>query len=431
MCERLKLKPFQEIGVEFLTTRYQAILADDMGLGKTIQVIRALEKLKPSFVVIVCPASMKLSWYDNMVAQFGYSYATGIQVLKGGNEPIKITTNVVIVSYDLLIRVMYRFKNRKIDVLVCDESHQLRSGGLVKDMPPSKRAVAVLGRKGLIRQSVFTWFLTGTPIYNRTVDLYPVLATVAHRELGKYVDFGMFCWKFCGGELGLGSSCQGELAERLKSIMIRRTKQQVLPDLPAVTEENIYIEPNNHMRALIEEQDKNSGGDMDFGKLSRHRHQLAIEKIPKVIEYVREVLEGTNEKVMIVCHHQAVMQGVAARLSEAGVEVYHGGMSAEQKEHAKRSFINDKKKRIFIGQILSAGTGLDGLQKVCSTMIMAEWDWTPGANSQVVDRLNRMGQENPVTLIRLIIKGSLEEKILKSNTVKRGNISKTIKETQC
>ena len=127
---------------------------------------------------------------------------------------------------------------------------------------------------------------------------------------------------------------------------------------------------------------------------------------------MRKVLEGSDEKLVIFGWHIDVLSIFEAELSKFGTVRVDGGKSPAARQKAVDDFINDDKVRVFLGNIQSAGTGLDGLQKVCSRCYLAEPDWVPAQNEQAVSRLDRFGQLSVVNAEIFVAPGSISEKIL-------------------
>lgn len=428
----LTLKPFQVEGVQFLRQTAHAILADDMGLGKTLQAVRAIDAIWARSVLIVCPASLKYTWYNTLCAE---SYSIGLipKIIQGKTRAQTTSEGFVwIVSYNYLVANLWMFRAHKFDVLICDEAHYLRR-------ITSKRTAAILGQFGVANQCNYKWMLTGTPVYNRPYDLYPVLSVLFRKQLGQYWYEERFRYRYCGGSLGLGSSHEEELNSRLAAIMLRRIKADVLPELEPVTKEIILLPAETVlMKEIIKKGDDikvfpNADGTLNvaaLGALAKHRQDLAISKLSALVEEIHRMLEH-KQKIVIFFYHIAVMDMLREKLKQYCPVCYWGELTAQSKERVKGNFINQKGVRIFLGQIGASGTGLDGLQAVCDTALFVEWDWTPGGNNQAIDRLNRMGQINPVFVYFFAVKGSWEEKMLSSVASKEMAIKTIMGDSKC
>jgi SWI/SNF-related matrix-associated actin-dependent regulator 1 of chromatin subfamily A len=149
-----------------------------------------------------------------------------------------------------------------------------------------------------------------------------------------------------------------------------------------------------------------------LGHIAEARRLMGIAIAPQVIEYAIDFLEGSDEKLVIFGWHIQVLDLLEQGLSRFGTVLVNGRKSATARQKAVDDFIKDDKVRVFIGNIQAAGTGLDGLQKVCSRCYLAEPDWVPAQNEQAVSRLDRIGQENLVSAEIFVAPGSISEKIL-------------------
>ncbi len=408
----ITLKPFQHEGVKFLKDNKHALLADDMGLGKSVQVIRAMDAINAKKTVIVCPASVRTHWQYHIMMESDFIRVP--QIIDKGTDNLS-PNDTYIISYNLLITCLYKFKNMGIDLVVMDEAHYCKS-------LDAQRTIAVLGTNGLAKKAKYIWALTGTPIVNRPIELYPLILTLAPGSMGSHIGYYAFAKYYCGGYMGKydfearGATHKEELAEKLKGFMLRRTKKQVLTELAKVNKEVITIRANtNSQKVIIKEQEI---GDIthytnNFGKYASLRQELALAKMPECIEYLLQVLDQ-EEKLVIFAYHHSVIDQLQGALKAYNPVVYVGGMNDKAKQEAINNFKKEKEVRVFIGNIVAAGTGIDGLQTVCDTAIFVEWSWSPGEVNQAIDRLNRMGQSNPVTAQFLVVADSVEAKMIKS-----------------
>lgn len=189
------------------------------------------------------------------------------------------------------------------------------------------------------------------------------------------------------------------------------------PEMDAVLEEEIEL------------QEKAANGDISaLGILATIRRKTAIAKVKMVVEDIENTLAQT-EKLFVVAYHREVMDLLCEKLSKYNPTSIRGGMSAEEKEASKSCFVQRKDCRVLIGQITSAGQGIDGLQNVCDSISFAEVSWTPGENRQIADRLHRIGQKGKSVLIRfLIAEGTVEEQIVRTIIKKEKIIDQIIKE---
>lgn len=419
----ITLKPFQELGRDWLTLRKNAILADDMGLGKTYQVLEAIKKLRLQSGIIICPQSIRRTWALRVREQIPNAFINEIRTSKYIPDPGAIN----VVNYDIAWKepLITLFKEQQWQFLVCDESHYLKN-------IEAKRTKAILGKKGLYGQCEYRWFVTGTPVLNRPIELYPALRSLFPLYLGKYKNFYDYAYKFCAGYQGtFGFDCTGasnlELLSRiLQPIMLRRMKKEVQKELPEVTYEKIYLDPSDKLIRLTEDERKNFNAKKLLGEISSLRRALGVIKCQAAVHHIKDLLEE-KDKLVIFVWHKDVAQTIAQAFPKEYV-LYTGSESPAQKDTAIRKFRDDKGLKLFIGNLKSAGIGVDGLQYVCDTCIFVEMSYVPGEIRQAVDRLSRMGQENPVLAQFLIAENSVDEDVINSLTEKSRNINTIMQE---
>jgi SNF2 family DNA or RNA helicase len=411
----MELKQFQKEGVKFLKKKKYAILADEMGLGKTIQIIQTLNELHLKKVLIICPAIIKHHWKNQIQEHYKVKKNIDIQVIMKGKEDITCPDNskIIIINYDLLLskHIMNQLKNIKFDVLVCDESHYLKN---IK----AKRTINVLGRHGLIHNTDRAYMLTGTPILNKPVDLYPVLLVLFYSYIKEHVSYHGFARYFNGayidryGMFQLGTPThKEELNDILNNFMLRRLKQDVLKELPAKKYEVIEVATEDYT-------EKGEAIDIDNSNFTapnfaKTRLDIAHAKKKACVEYIKYALTY-KQKIVVFAYHVEIIKYLKEELAEFHpVEIY-GGTALKQRDFNIESFVKNKNTRLLIGQIQAAGQGVDGLQHVCNHIIFVETTWSPGEIQQAVDRCHRIGQTLPVTIEILAANNTLESIVLKS-----------------
>lgn len=383
------LEKFQEEGRDFLAATPHAMLADQPGLGKTLQLIAAVEKLRLPRNLVVCPASVRTNW------------------LKEINECLGSSWGWRIISYNEASKMAKLAAREEFDSITLDEGHFLKT-------PESQRTQAIFGNGrdgfplGLARNVQHKWVLTGTPILNRPRELYPILKTLAPNFAAtNYSKFtGRYCGAFYDGrEMNTkGATNLDELSRLMQGFMLRRTKREVFPNRTAPLVARIPIELTHaDMAAVIAEEDAIGGREAkissrfeDFSQLgdtSKLLRLLGEAKVPSVARFVEDLLE-TVDKVVVFAHHIDVINALAERFAAHKPVLYRGGMGDAQKDAARARFMADPACRVFIGNRVAAGTGINGLQTVCSTVVIAEPSWVPGETEQMIDRLDRMGQQD-------------------------------------
>lgn len=410
------LLPFQEIGRDFLAMRKAAILADDMGLGKTLMAIEAMKTLGITRGLIVCPLSVRRTWVKVLQDQYPGVFVK--EITKTDSIPHRNAFNIV--NYDIVWREpLAQYLDVSWPILIADEAHFLKS-------ITAKRTKKLLGKGGVYGYCDYKWMLTGTPVLNRPIELYPVLRCLCPDRLGAFRDYYRYAYKFCAafrdtfGFNADGASNLGELATLLAPVMLRRMKEEVLTELPDVIYEKIYLDPSDKLMQLVRKEEQ-----ADITAVPSIRHALGLLKIKPAIEHLEELLL-TKNKVVVFTWHKEVAHGIKNHFSGRAV-LHTGEESVDQKERAKTDFISGRA-NVFIGQLEATGVGVDGLQASCDTCVFVEMFSVPGKIRQAVDRLRRIGQTNSVLAQFLVAEESKDEEIIDSLVEKSANIKLILNE---
>lgn len=415
MRTKHQLRPYQQAGVEELLkkleARHGALLADEMGVGKTPTAIEVANRLSPKSVLIVCPASLCCNWRHELAVWS------------------RLPFDAEVISYGKLVNGHQR--SNEYGLIIFDESHFLKS-------PTAKRTKASLELKADYRL-----FLTGTPIPNRPIEAYNVL-----KALGLKLSYQEYGRRFCNGHLvrvpirgghGLrkawdftGASHLDELNASLReSVMVRRTKEEVLKELPKKVRQIIAMDFASGESEAFRRRFSSLSLAADildevarvpFAEIAEERHNVALHKLPYVLKFIDDLLESGAEKLAVFAHHRDIVEAVAG----AGPDrvFLYGGMSAKQKDEAVRSF-QDGDAKVFVGNILAAGVGLT--LTAANVCVMAEEIWTPGDLIQAEDRLHRLGQKKVVLIYHIVADGSLDARIVKALIQKQQVIEEVMK----
>lgn len=283
-------------------------------------------------------------------------------------------------------------------------------------------------------------------------------------ETGNYVAYGLAskncgAWESPWGWDFNGASNLDRLQEELRQrVMIRRLKEDVLPDLPQKQRQIIPI-PIDEVRAIVEaerafyEQNAStieearkiaiaakeandpltyetaavvmkSSKKAIFEEMARLRHATAVAKIPYAISYIEDAFQQ-QDKVFIIAHHRDVIDAICQKFGNLVVR-FDGSVSTTDRQAAIDRFVNDKSVKGFVGGITVAGIGIDGLQKVCSYGLVIEILWTPALLDQMEDRLVRIGQTKPCLFQYLLFDSSIDVSMLKANFNKDEIIDKAV-----
>ena len=407
----------QIAGIKFLLSRDGCLLADDMGLGKTYQSIIAALESGAEKILIVCPTSMKISW-EREINHF-QCFDTAIVDGKKWNQ-----SKFTIINYDILKNFHVIpgvdipkddicWENQKLvtgnfDLIIMDEAHKLKNhkskrGAIMKDICTN------YGDKKV-------WLLSGTPVANRPMDYYNLLALIGSPIVSNWKHYVI---RYCDGRqitttlkngykkkvwLTNGSSNLEELALKTKNVYLRRLKTEI-GDMP---EKN--ISPTYHKftdkqwdtynelweEYLVERKKKKKRGepDRDLVELGLLRKFVAMQAIPETIDLAEDIIEQEN-KVIIFTNFTEELMELQKHFGDKCV-VHHGSMSDSEKQISVDRFQNSDKVEVFIGNIISAGVGIT-LTKA-THVIFNSFDWVPGNNEQAEDRAYRIGQKNNVTV---------------------------------
>jgi SWI/SNF-related matrix-associated actin-dependent regulator 1 of chromatin subfamily A len=421
--------PYQVEGIEFALRRTGTLLGDEMGVGKTVQAAGIINALgsDANRILVVCPATMRLVWRDELKRWLVRPMSIGVAGVDLVSEQLLARVHVLVVNYDRLGELEQLVTNRRWDLAILDECH------LVKN-PEARRSQLALKIKAVRRLA-----LSGTPMPNRPIELYPVLSWLdpEHWPLSNRFQYAR---RYCGArhtpfgwDLN-GSSNAAELGELLRStVMIRRTKAQVLPQLPPKLRSVIELDFSADLERLVKAEltaferwqagSKNNGDEIyrageihrmnsarsvEWDNLSKARYELAIAKVPLIAGFVRETFAAKPEgKIVIFAHHREVIHRLRESLSTFGPVILYGGLTAHQKQAAIAAFQTDPRVRVFIGQIQVAGLGIT-LAPASSHCIFAELSWVPAEMSQAEDRLHRIGTQDNVLVQHLVLSGSLD-----------------------
>ena len=454
--------PFQKAGIEYLSSRSDALLADDMGLGKTIQVI-GLINMRPDLknVLIIPPASLKLNWKAEL--ERWLVRKTPVSIVNGDFPILVGDSNIVIVNYEQVSKHRNAIDGVNWDLLVVDESHYLKTA-------KAQRTIAVLGRWSASPGDVVhpirarkRVFLTGTPLLNRPKELWTTVKALDPGCLGRnYKDFHE---KYCAGyktQYGWqvdGASNLDELNALLRvRFMLRRKKEDVLSELPQKRRQLILLPPLTpetvlaleaerstmetqygleYQRQFVEELSVNRASEeykkavqklnvleaTAFDETAGVRHNTALAKVPLVIQHLKDALES-EDKVVVFAHHHDVIDGLLEGLKDYGAIKMDGRDPLANRPVLVRTFQLNPNTRVLIGSIGAMGYGFT--LTAASYVAFAELDWVPGSLSQAEDRLHRIGQRHSVLVQHLMLDGSFDGRMAQVVIDKMGVIQQAI-----
>lgn len=430
-----ELLSYQRAGVAYASNARRCFIADEMGLGKTIQAITTLEHVSNSYpAVVVCPPSLVLNWaseYERWLPSRRVATVTNRKVF-----PDQGSYDVVIVGYS---NISHWEKERKLtghQSYVFDESHYVKT-------PTAQRTKAAVKISRSAPSDGLILCLTGTPVTNRPNEYASQLDI-----LGRLKEFGGlwgFYRRYCAAyqdSFGVwnisGHSHLDELNDRLRgSCYIRRTKDQVLSELPPVVHSKVVVEGDpaamkeykkaekdiilyiaERARELAREQGKSMNGaaiaamiraeaNEHLVRLSVLRRLAARAKMESAIEWIQSHIEA-GKKVVVAAHHRDIVDEIARKYTNLRIQ---GGMAVEDVEENKRKFqqlsIDDAP--VIVLSIQAAKTG--HTLTASEDCLFVELPWTPADVDQTYSRLHRIGQMGSVTSTYLLTHGTIDEEI--------------------
>ncbi len=416
------LRPYQEEGFRWLAERAAnglgALLADDMGLGKTVQVLalllHAAEQSGAGAALVVAPVSLLGNWAEE-AARFAPSLRVAPYDPKKPEALVGAGAGtLVLASYGQISAHRKEFAAQRWEVLVLDEAQAIKT-------PDSQRAKAVCSLRARARLC-----LTGTPIENSLLDLWSQMRFLNPGLLGTRAAFQRRFKKAGGREHEL-------LRQVLAPLVLRRSKAEVLTQLPPLTETIEWVEFSAEERALYESlrrtavQKLGQGSAEEAGvgilaELMRLRRacchgKLALPdfagdsaKLAAMLERVQE-LRAAGRRVLIFSQFTDVLDLAQESLQAAGVSSLRldGSTPTARRNKAVKAF-QEGGADAFLISLKAGGAGLN-LTAADYVMLLDPW-WNPAVEAQAAGRSHRMGQQNPVTLCRFMVRDTVEERIL-------------------
>lgn len=413
-----RLMPYQIDGVKFLESAGgRAILADEQGLGKTVQALALLKlhraKLLPA--VILAKTTIKIQWHHEIIRWCGQKgFLT--QVIGSSKEFCAPGFQIYVVTYDMAKNdKIFEYVKDEIKTVIIDECQVIKNH-------LSERAKAVQRLCANVEHIIP---MSGTPIKNNAGEYFTVLNLVKPK---RYPHYSSFIQKDCdsynngwGFKVG-GLKNPAKFAEDTKDFILRRTKEQVLPDLPKFSRRFQHVELDGKVKkvylSLIAELDDLLYNDemnamerssAQIAIMSKMRHITGLSKVEACADATLEFLESSDRKITIGTHHQDVADLLIGNLKQAEISPLHlhSGLSAEARANLIKKFEHDSSSRVLIASTLAAGEGLN--IQFCADAILLERQWNPANEEQFEARFHRFGQKNPVTVNYMIVSETIDE----------------------
>ncbi len=405
------LMPYQKAGVAYAGSVGRCLIADQMGLGKTVEAIASLEYRDAFPAIIVCPASLKENWKREINKWLPHR---SVNILSGKGNIANVDVNIV--NYDIIGRFVEPIMHLKPMGLVLDESHYVKTS-------KTKRTEAVRDIAKKVPQSGTVLLLSGTPVTNRPEELVSQLEILGmlSRFGGKWAFLKRYTNAYHNG-FGWdtkGASNLNELNMKLRqNCYIRRTKDEVLKELPAKTRNVVHVEPSGKgyaeyrkaegdLLAFLAENGYRASDTAEHLRRTTVLKRLAADaKMESVIEWIDSFLESCDRKLVVFAHNVAIVDYLAGKYGNLRVS---GQDSMEDRQHAVDSFQKDHKARVIVLNLQAGGVGLT--LTAGSDVCFVQQGWTPGEHDQAEDRCHRIGQENSVQAWYLIGVNTIDEDI--------------------
>ena len=432
------LREYQKHGFKWLETVKNAgfggILADDMGLGKTLQMISVIKSSLDSGAkdpcLVVCPASLVFNWAEEL-SRFtpGIRACTVAGTLSVRKQCLGDLSDkdVLITSYDLLTRDIALYKDLKFELVVIDEAQYIKN-------PKAGHSKAVKALNANVR-----FALTGTPIENRLSELWSIFDYVMPGFLYSYSDFNK---KF---ETPITKGKDEQAIEKLKNMtspfILRRKKADVLKNLPSKIEEvrftkisgeqqKLYDAQVLHMKQILQ-MSGNSGEDKIkiLAELTRIRQiccdpSLVYEGYSKesakreaCMDLIETAIDG-GHRMLVFSQFTSMLELLEKELKDRNISYFKiTGSTPKEKRITMVHDFNEGDTPVFLISLKAGGTGLNLVG--ADTVIHYDPWWNLAVQNQATDRAHRIGQTKNVTVYRLILKGTIEEKILELQKTKK------------
>ena len=431
---KVPLYPYQLRGAIFAACRGRCILGDDMGLGKTVQTLAAAELLARERgierVLVIAPASVKYQWQTEIRKYTNRD----VQVIEGTTAQRRAQyaqpTFYRLINYEQVVRDREQLQAWNPDLIVLDEAQRIKNWE-----SKTSRAVKKL-------RSRYALVLTGTPLENKLEELYSIVQFVDDRRLGPAFQFLSEHRVLDPDGKLLGYRNLEAIREKLAPIFLRRTRAEVLSQLPARTDTTVWVEMDEAQRGPYRELQHHLASLLSkkyLNETDRRRilacvtnmrmlcnstylldHQTHVSpKLDEFEELLAELLgrEQTN-KVVVFSQWERMIHLAAevARKYTGTPAILHGNLTGPERRRALEQFRDDPTCRVFLSTD-AGGTGLN--LQVADTVINLEMPWNPAVLEQRIARVHRMGQHRPVQVYHFLTRDSIEERVLNVLNQKR------------
>jgi superfamily II DNA or RNA helicase len=424
------LYPYQCAGALFAARAGRCLIADDMGLGKTVQAIAATELLARHAgierVLVICPTSLKHQWkreiesFSKRSARVVEGRITDRRSLYAADHFYKI------VNYDVIHRDLENIEQGRFDLIILDEAQRIKNW-------KTRAAQAV---KKL--DSDYAFVLTGTPLENRLEELHSIVEFVDRHRLGPMFRFLHTHQHVDENGRVVGYRNLDAISKSLGPILIRRTKESVLKELPQRLEKKFFVPMTEQQKTLHDENHEIVGRIAQkwrrYGYLSeidQRRLTCALQnmrmscnstylldkqtdhghKADELLAWLEEVFEDRDAKAVVFSQWLGTHELIARRLARRKLDhvLFHGGVPGTGRKKLIQRFREDPECRLFLSTD-AGGVGLN-LQHA-GVVANMDLPWNPAVLEQRIGRVHRLGQHRPVRVVNFIAKGTIEEGML-------------------
>ncbi|MEI6563974.1 MAG: SNF2-related protein [bacterium] len=446
------LRPYQKEGVNWLrfleTNTFGGILADEMGLGKTLQALvwLQMERYHPAVrgkpCLIVCPTSLVGNW-----AEEAQRFVPSLKVLtlSGSDRHTKWAelpqANLVITSYALLRRDVQHYHEHEFGVLVLDEAQHIKNRS-------TQNAIVAKEMKAFHKV-----VLTGTPIENSVSDLWSIMDFLMPHYLGSHDSFRHNCELPIAGGGPEGEAAQIRLRRKLQPFLMRRLKVEVAKDLPprieriasctlSADQKAVYKQlidsSRNKLTDLVAKQGFQKSRmevlktllrlrqvccHLDLLRMEGLKVEAPSAKMDLFFELLDEALDG-GHRVLVFSQFVSMLTILRAQMDHKQIPYCYLDGATKDRMSVVHKFNTDRKIPVFLISLKAGGVGLN-LTGADMVIHFDPW-WNPAVENQATDRAHRIGQKRTVYSVKLITKGTVEEKVLELQRRKKAIIDATL-----
>ncbi len=432
---KVSLFPYQKLGFNWLKNMYDigfgGILADDMGLGKTLQTISLLNEVyqenKDFLGLIIVPSSLLYNWKEEIIKFTGITPKLVEGVASNRKKIIANEKNgFLITTYQALRNDIEEYKNRNFDIVVLDEAQNIKT-----TTSQIKKAVMKINSK-------VNFALTGTPVENNILELWSIFDFV----IPGYLDsLSKFKKTYKEAIVNPNSSKINNLREIIAPFLLRRTKKEVLTELPEKMESNVFVTLSSEQKQLYLSYVKQAKKEMKkFDKNENNRIKILaiLTKLRQIcnspalfkedysgevakIEVLKDLMPDITEnghRLLIFSQFVGTLKEIEKELANMGIEYFYIDGNVKSKERVEIcNRFNDGERQVVLISLKAGGTGLN----LVGADVVIHYDpwWNIAVENQASDRAYRIGQKKSVQVIKLVTEGTIEEKIIKIQEKKR------------